>query len=155
MGLSYSEVADILIIIDGSSCDEVILEQGGVKLVIRRGAQTQTNPSVSAAASAATKSTALGIPQTANQVPTASELQGNTICAPMVGTFYASPAPDEPPFVQVGKSVTKGMPLCIIEVMKLFTTVEATQDGIVEAILVEDGQLVEFDQPLFLFTCPN
>ena len=55
MGLSYSEVADILKIIDGSSCDEVILEQGGVKLVIRRGAQTQTNPSVSAAASAATK----------------------------------------------------------------------------------------------------
>lgn len=150
MGLSYSEVAEILKIIDGSSCNEVVLEQNGVKLVIRRGAQTQTNPSVSTAAPAASKSTALEKPP-ASQVPTASKLQGSTICAPMVGTFYASPAPDEPPFVQVGTRVTKGMPLCIIEVMKLFTTVEATQDGILEAILVEDGQLVEFDQPLFLF----
>ena len=150
MGLSYSEVADILKIIDGSSCDEVILEQGGVKLVIRRGAQTQTNPSVSAAASAATKSTALGIPQTANQVPTASELQGNTICAPIVGTFYGSPSPDAPAFVQVGSHISAGQTLCIVEAMKLMNEIESDVSGTIVSILANNAQPVEYNQPLFI-----
>ena len=77
-------------------------------------------------------------------------LSTNMICAPMVGTFYARPSPDEDPFVQVGAQVQKGMPVCVIEVMKLFTTIEATKEGVIEAVLVEDGQLVEFDQPLFI-----
>ena len=70
--------------------------------------------------------------------------------SPMVGTFYSKPSPEDPPFVTVGQNVKKGDTLCLIEVMKLFTTVECTADGTVETIFVEDGALVEFDQPLFL-----
>ena len=68
----------------------------------------------------------------------------------MVGTFDRSPSPEEGPFVEEGTKVSAGDPLCLIEVMKLFTTIEATIDGIVEAVLADDGKLVEFDQPLFV-----
>jgi biotin carboxyl carrier protein len=68
----------------------------------------------------------------------------------MVGTFYGRPSPDEEPFVKEGSEVTAGAPLCLIEVMKLYTTIEATADGVIESILVEEGKLVDFDQPLFI-----
>ena len=67
----------------------------------------------------------------------------------MVGTAYRRPAPDEPPFVEVGTRVEKGTPLCLIEVMKLYTTIEAPSDGVIAAIHVDGGALVEFDQILF------
>jgi biotin carboxyl carrier protein len=68
----------------------------------------------------------------------------------MVGSFYRRPSPHEAPFVEVGGRVGKGDPLCLIEVMKLYTTIEAPGDGIVEAIAVEDGAAIEFDQLLFV-----
>ena len=68
----------------------------------------------------------------------------------MTGTFYCRPTPDEAAYVSEGAKVTTGDTLCLIEVMKLYTTIEATADGIVESILVEDGKLVDFDQPLFV-----
>ena len=74
---------------------------------------------------------------------------GEIIKSPMVGTYYSKPSPEDAPFATVGQKVKKGETLCLIEVMKLFTSVEATKDGIVTAIFAEDGALVEFDQPLF------
>ena len=68
----------------------------------------------------------------------------------MTGTFYCRPSPDAAAFVKEGEKVASGDTLCLIEVMKLYTTIEATADGIVESILAEDGKLVEFDQPLFV-----
>ncbi|WP_439111710.1 acetyl-CoA carboxylase biotin carboxyl carrier protein [Lentibacter sp.] len=150
MALSYREVADILKIIDSSSCDEVILEQDGVKLVIRRGAPAGASQQPSTQGN---QPVAVPIAKTeqSKSAPTpAPAMSTNMICAPMVGTFYARKSPDEDPFVQVGAQVQKGMPVCVIEVMKLFTTIEATKEGVIEAVLVEDGQLVEFDQPLFI-----
>lgn len=74
----------------------------------------------------------------------------------MVGTFYRRPSPDEPAFVNEGSVVAVGDPLCLIEVMKLYTTIESTEAGTVTAILVEEGNLVEFDQPLFrVMPTPN
>ena len=75
---------------------------------------------------------------------------GHVVRAPMVGTFYASPAPDKPPFVAVGQAVTKGQTLGIIEAMKMFNPIEADVSGTVVAIQCESGQPVEFDQPLFV-----
>jgi acetyl-CoA carboxylase biotin carboxyl carrier protein len=69
--------------------------------------------------------------------------------SPMVGTFYASPSPDSPAFVQVGDTVTKGQVLCIVEAMKLMNEIEAEVSGVVSAILVENGQPVQFGQDLF------
>ncbi len=74
---------------------------------------------------------------------------GKQITSPMVGTFYQAPSPDAKPFVKVGDSVKKGDTLCIIEAMKLLNEVPAEEDGIIREILVENGQPVEYGQPLF------
>ena len=76
--------------------------------------------------------------------------EGHVVRAPMVGTFYASPAPDKPAFVTVGQAVKAGDTLGIIEAMKMFNPIEADVSGTVLKVLVETGQPVEFDQPLFV-----
>ena len=87
----------------------------------------------------------------AEAAPTApAEPAGHTLKSPMVGTFYRSPSPGAPSFVEVGQSVTKGQTLCIIEAMKLLNEIESDKAGVVKAILVENGQPVEYGQPLFL-----
>src|SRR5690606_9950218 len=75
---------------------------------------------------------------------------GHIVKAPMVGTFYASPNPDAPAFVKVGQQVKAGETLGIIEAMKMFNQIEADVDGTVRAILVSNGQPVEFDEPMFV-----
>ena len=75
---------------------------------------------------------------------------GEVVRSPMVGTFYSSPNPETPPFVKVGSKVSSGETLCLIEAMKMFNQIEAELSGEVVAVLVEDGQPVEFDEPLFV-----
>lgn len=75
---------------------------------------------------------------------------GHQVKAPMVGTFYRSGSPGAAAFVEVGQAVKKGETLCIIEAMKLMNEIESDADGVIKAILVENGQPVEFDQPLFV-----
>ena len=84
-------------------------------------------------------------PKTAPDLP-----DGDVVRSPMVGTFYASPSPDKPPFVSVGQAVKAGETLGIIEAMKMFNPIEAEVSGTVLKILIESGQPVEFDQPLFV-----
>ena len=79
-----------------------------------------------------------------------AEPQGHQLKSPMVGTFYRAPSPGAPAFVEVGQSVTKGQTLCIIEAMKLLNEIESDVAGTIKAILVENGQPVEYGQPLFL-----
>jgi len=76
--------------------------------------------------------------------------EGELVRAPMVGTFYGAPSPDAEPFVSLGQRITEGETMCIIEAMKMFNQIEAETSGTVVAILVENGQPVEFDQPLFV-----
>ncbi len=80
----------------------------------------------------------------------AAEPEGHVVKSPMVGTFYRSPSPGAKAFVEVGQSVSAGETLCIIEAMKLLNEIEADASGIVKAILVENGQPVEYGQPLFI-----
>ena len=82
--------------------------------------------------------------------PAAAALSGHLIKSPMVGTFYHAPSPSSPAFVQVGQSVKVGDVVCIVEAMKMMNQIEADKSGVIESILVEDGQPVEFDQPLFV-----
>ena len=77
------------------------------------------------------------------------EVDGELITSPMVGTFYQAPSPDSPPYVKVGDKVKKGQTLCIIEAMKIMNELEAEFDCEILEVLVEDGQPVEFDTPLF------
>jgi acetyl-CoA carboxylase biotin carboxyl carrier protein len=88
--------------------------------------------------------------QPAAAAPVAPEPAGHTLKSPMVGTFYRSPSPGSPSFVEVGQTVTKGQTLCIIEAMKLLNEIESDASGVVKAILIENGQPVEYGQPLFV-----
>ncbi len=78
------------------------------------------------------------------------EIKGNTVKAPIVGTFYASPSPEKPPFVKIGDTVKKGDVIMIIESMKLMNEVQSDFDGKILDILVENGQAVEYDQPIMI-----
>ncbi|ACY85976.1 acetyl-CoA carboxylase biotin carboxyl carrier protein [Edwardsiella piscicida] len=75
-------------------------------------------------------------------------LSGHVVRSPMVGTFYRTPSPEAKAFVEVGQKVNAGDPLCIVEAMKMMNQIEADKSGVVKAILVENGQPVEFDEPL-------
>ncbi|KFD22706.1 MULTISPECIES: acetyl-CoA carboxylase biotin carboxyl carrier protein [Tatumella] len=77
-----------------------------------------------------------------------TEVSGHIVRSPMVGTFYRTPSPDAKPFIEVGQKVTAGETLCIVEAMKMMNQIEADKSGVVKAILVENGQPVEFDEPL-------
>ncbi|HRF84811.1 MAG TPA: acetyl-CoA carboxylase biotin carboxyl carrier protein, partial [Pseudoxanthomonas sp.] len=96
----------------------------------------------------------MAISAAAPAVPAAEEAppapNGHVVKSPMVGTFYRSATPGARPFVEVGDSVTEGQTLCIVEAMKLMNEIEADKAGVVKAILTENGQPVEFGQPLFV-----
>ena len=89
-------------------------------------------------------------PAAAPAAPEAAQPAGHQLKSPMVGTFYRAPSPGAPPFAEVGQSVSKGQTLCIIEAMKLLNEIESDMAGTVKAILVENGQPVEYGQPLFV-----
>ena len=82
--------------------------------------------------------------------PAAAAPQGHVVTSPMVGTFYRAPSPGSDPFVQVGDTVKEGQTICIIEAMKLLNEIESDAAGVVKEILVENGQAVEYGQPLFV-----
>jgi acetyl-CoA carboxylase biotin carboxyl carrier protein len=82
--------------------------------------------------------------------PAAAAIQGHVVTSPMVGSFYRAPSPGADPFVQVGDTVKEGQTLCIIEAMKLLNEIESDKAGVVKEILVENGQAVEYGQPLFV-----
>ena len=158
MALSFKDVAEILKIVDASDCEEVVLEVEGTRLVVRKGqAGATSRPSVGApttTAPAAGVEQPASAPSDANPGSTATataKIDDGLIAvrSPMVGTAYRRPSPDEAPFVEVGTRVEKGTPLCLIEVMKLYTTIEAPNAGVITAIYVDDSVLVEFDQILF------
>ena len=157
MSLSYKEVAEILKIIDASSCEEVVLELENTRLVVRRGGTSDETksltPKAESTAPAPEKQThstpSKAVPK---ESPSTSDDSDIIVKSPMAGTFYSRPSPDEASFVSQGTKVTSGDTLCLIEVMKLYTTIEATADGMIESVLVEDGDLVEFDQPLFVIS---
>lgn len=152
--LKYQEIGEILSLIDSSSCDEVVLETDGIKLVVRRngsGGATAAAPAASGAAPAAPPRPAPQAAAPSAQASGAAARDGaGVIGAPMVGTFYRAPSPDDPPFAELGARVAAGDPLGMIEVMKLFTTIHAEVAGTLREIGAENGQLVEFGQMLFV-----
>ncbi len=152
MALSFKDVAEILKIVDASDCEEVILEVEGTRLVVRKGQNTGIGPGASTTpppASAEQPAPEQSAEATSGGATVKIDDGLVAVRSPMVGTAYRCPAPDEPPFVEVGTRVEKGTPLCLIEVMKLYTTIEAPSAGVIAAIHGEDSTLVGFDQILF------
>lgn len=133
-------------------------EQGLSKVTVTEGnfSITVENTPVEAVATAPTAAVpaALAAAPAAAQEnaaqPEEESYSGTVVSAPLVGTFYAANAPEEPPIVSVGDTVTKGQTLCIIEAMKTMNTIESPCDGKVQKILVTNGELVEYHQPLIV-----
>ena len=148
MGLSHDEIAEIIRLVDGSSLDELIVDTGDVKLVVRRNGvtgRTELGDERPRASTPPAKGGAAAAP--ANIETAAGQAE---VTAPMVGTFYRSPRPEAPPFVEVGAVVRAGQPLCIIEVMKLFTTINSEVAGKIVQIGAENAELVEYGRTLFV-----
>ena len=159
-----SEIKELIKLLDQSNIHELEIEHDGSKIAIRKPNRTET-VMVSAPAHAMFPQAAapgpFAIPSTpapqaiapVASVPAAAEVVDanvHKITSPMVGTFYRAPAPTSPNFVNKGDAVTAKSVVCIVEAMKLMNEIEAEIDGEVIEILVENGQLVEFGQPLFL-----
>ena len=130
-------------------------EQGLSKVTVTEGnfSITVENTPVEAAAVAPTAAAPAAAPaavQESAAQPEEESYSGTVVSAPLVGTFYAANAPEEPPIVSVGDTVTKGQTLCIIEAMKIMNEIKAPCDGKVQKILVTNGELVEYHQPLIV-----
>lgn len=166
MPLSYKEIAEIIKIIDASDCEELVVELDGARLEVRRhGKDSQTQAAYSDRDTKA-EGDAASFESKADAGPGATDRAGATsasqagdagldegkiaVRSPMVGTFYRAPNPQEPPFVEVGDSVKPGEHLCLIEVMKLYTTIVAEVGGRVVEVAAQDAALVEHDQILFI-----
>lgn len=156
--LSYDDVRKIIAILDASTLDEIHIELGDFKLDVRRrtaGSSVQAAPAPAAAAPpaqpAASAPAAAGAPPAARKDGAGLKPGQFAVSAPMLGTFYRAPAPDAPPFVDIGRVVEADEPLCIIEVMKLMNTIKAERRGKVAAILAENATMVEFGQALIVF----
>lgn len=130
---------------------EVSEEEGTVR--ISRAAPVASSAAVQYVAAPQQAVAPAPAPQAAPAVETtasSSEVSGHAVLSPMVGTFYRSPSPDAKPFIEVGQQVKVGDALCIVEAMKMMNRIESDKAGVVKAILVNDGQAVEFDQKLVI-----
>ena len=150
-GFDLTVVAGLAKIAAANDLSEVEVEREGMRIRVARQRQTVTATHVLAAppvALAAPVSTAAPNPL-APEAAVPAENPG-TVKSPMVGSFYRSPSPGAKSFVDIGQNVNEGDTLCIIEAMKLLNEIEADKTGVIKAILVENGQAVEFGQPLFI-----
>jgi acetyl-CoA carboxylase biotin carboxyl carrier protein len=145
--LTAKEVAEITRLLEESSFDELRLEIDGLKLHLKRGAAVAAQPVPDTAAAVVAVPVAPVAPDGA-RTPSGDDVHLQDVPAPMLGTFYRSPKPGEPPFVEVGSRVDIDTIVGIIEVMKLMNTVRAGVRGTVTEILGRDGALVEYGEPL-------
>jgi len=147
--MDIRKVKKLIELLEESGIAEIEIKEGEESVRISR--QSTVLPPVVAApvAAPAAAEAAPAVAPAANEQK-AEELSGHAVKSPMVGTFYGAPSPSAPPFAEVGKKVQAGDTLCIIEAMKMMNQIEADKSGTITAILVENGQPVEFDQPLIL-----
>lgn len=139
---------------------ELLEESGIAEIEIKEGEESVRISRVFAASAAAVAPVAMTPPapvvpaaaQPASATPTPTLPDGHVVTSPMVGTFYASPSPDAAPFVRVGQVVKLGDPLCIIEAMKIMNPIEADRAGTIVSVMADNGQPVEFEQPLFIIS---
>jgi acetyl-CoA carboxylase biotin carboxyl carrier protein len=145
VSLTAADVAEIMRLLEQSSFDELTLEMEGIKLSLRRGAAVE-RPDAAVVPTAAVASAPTLSPAPAASVAADPNIQD--VVAPLLGTFYRSPKPGAPPFVEVGATVSEDTVVAIIEVMKLMNTVRAGVRGTVVEILPVDGALVEYGEPV-------
>ena len=166
MPLTHSDIAEIIRLVDQSTLDEFVVEVGDLKVEIRRKGAMPAAPTAPAAPAPAAPPPPTPVepspaapppPAVAGQERGPARLDEPTlgdgqiaVRSPMVGTFYRRPSPDDPPYVEVGSEIEVDAPLCLVEVMKLYTTIYARTRGRIVRICANDAELVEYDQILFI-----
>ena len=156
MSMDIKQIQDLIKFVSKSGVNEVSIEEKDFKITIKTNQEpTYVTASVPAVAPVAAPAAPVAAPTpVAPSTPAApaadDESNFITIKSPMIGTFYRSPGPDEPSFINVGDEIAPGKVLCIVEAMKLFNEIESEVSGKIVKILVNDAQPVEYDQPLFL-----
>ena len=151
--MDLRKLKKLIDLVQESGIAELEITEGEEKVKIVRGGVVSVTAAASAAPPSAEPRAAAPAAATAPAAPAAEApagQEGHVVKAPMVGTFYRSPSPDAKAFVEVGQAVKEGETICIIEAMKLMNEIEADASGAVKAILVENGQPVEYGQPLFI-----
>ena len=155
--MDIRKVKKLIELLEESNIDEIEIKEGEESVRISRNS---AQPLISAPAAYAAPVAAAPAPAPAPAAPAAAPAaeapaeaaaaatSGHTVKSPMVGTFYRAPSPTSASFVEIGQSVKVGDVICIVEAMKMMNQIEADKAGTVEAILVENGEPVEFDQPL-------
>ncbi|MGJ8524652.1 Biotin carboxyl carrier protein of acetyl-CoA carboxylase [Halomonadaceae bacterium LMG 33818] len=153
--MDIRKVKKLIELLEESNISEIEIQEGEESVRISRNftsgqaAQAPMAPATYYAGGIPQAPTpAAGEPAEAPKAPDAPA--GHQVTSPMVGTFYRAPAPGAKVFAEVGQTVKKGDTVCIVEAMKMMNQIEADKDGVIEAILVEDGEPVEYDQPLVI-----
>lgn len=166
MTLTHSDIAEIIRLVDQSTLDELVVEIGDLKVEVRRKGAMPPGPDAPAPAAPPSPPSPVS-PEPLPAAPPAPAASGQdsvpaaggtpdlaegqvAVRSPMVGTFYRCPAPGEPPYVEVGSEVEVDAPLCLVEVMKLYTTIYAKTRGRIARVCARDAELVEYDRILFV-----
>ncbi len=147
--MDLRKLKKLIDLVEESGIAELEVTEGEERVRITRttnNAVTYAQPMQYAAAPAAPAAPAVAAPAVAEN----AQPEGHVVKSPMVGTFYRRPSPDAANFAEVGQSVNVGDTLCIIEAMKLLNEIESDKGGVIKAILVQDGQPVEYGEPLFI-----
>lgn len=150
--MDVEKLKAIVAALEGTEITRLDYRNGEERLLIRRGKQPIYTAAPVPAAPVAAPAPVAAAPAAAPAAAAATEAPaapGVIVTSPFVGTFYRAPAPDAPPFVEVGQTVRKGQTLCIVEAMKLMNEIEAEVAGKVAECFVQNGQPVEFGEPLF------
>lgn len=160
MGLKLEDIRELIQLVNESNFEEVEIEHEGTKVVLKKEVDRAAPalpavsvPPVTQEVAPQPAPSVEPVPQQATKTETTTTEEDPTlhkIVAPMVGTFYRAPSPEADPYVKEGDQVDESTVVCIVEAMKLMNEIEAEVKGTITKVLVENGQLVEYGQPLFL-----
>jgi acetyl-CoA carboxylase biotin carboxyl carrier protein len=148
--MDLRKLKKLIDLVQESGIAELEITEGEEKVKIVKGGAVSVMTTAAPAAAPAPAAALEAKPAATPPAEPTGGQEGHVVKAPMVGTFYRSPSPDAKAFVEVGQSVKEGETICIIEAMKLMNEIEADASGVVKAVLVENGQPVEYGQPLFI-----
>ena len=148
--MDFKEIKELIRVFDKSELNKLKVKDENFEIALQKGFEGGTVVTTAPVAAVAPVAVLAAAPVAAPVSLNVEENLGDTIDAPMIGTFYASPSPEASDFVKVGDTVSKGQTLCILEAMKIMNEVEAEFDCKIVKILIEDGNPVEYDMPLFV-----
>ena len=148
--MDLRKLKKLIDLVEESGISELELTEGEEKVRISRALMPSHAPAVHYAAAPQVLSASHATPVPTATAPVVAEIEGHIVKSPMVGTFYRSSSPDAKAFIDVGSKVAVGETLCIIEAMKLLNEIECDFAGVIKKILVENGQPVEYGEPLFI-----